>query len=187
MFSRCHLADDVKSNQIKIKWEFKWHLHRVAISPLKSGSNWNLEMLVFEERGKPEYPEKNLSSREEKQQHWQRIALKCVPHVQHDYFSSFKVSYHCFLASSLPLLSSLLSFSGVVVAVVVVLNRESSLLNLPIDASISASIRNSCQVKTNITQAQAENASISTSARKRTIFCPWAWAYACFRPVSKMK
>ena len=23
--------------------------------------NWNLEMLVFEERGKPEYPEKNLS------------------------------------------------------------------------------------------------------------------------------
>ena len=22
--------------------------------------NWNLEMLVFEERGKPEYPEKNL-------------------------------------------------------------------------------------------------------------------------------
>ena len=26
-----------------------------------SGSNWNLEMLVFEERGKPEYPKKNLS------------------------------------------------------------------------------------------------------------------------------
>ena len=24
-------------------------------------SNWNLKMLVFEERGKPEYPEKNLS------------------------------------------------------------------------------------------------------------------------------
>ena len=24
-------------------------------------SNWNLEMLVFEEKGKPEYPEKNLS------------------------------------------------------------------------------------------------------------------------------
>ena len=33
----------------------------MAIHPLKSGSNWNLEMLVFEERGKPEYPEKNLS------------------------------------------------------------------------------------------------------------------------------
>ena len=26
-----------------------------------SWSNWNLKMLVFEERGKPEYPEKNLS------------------------------------------------------------------------------------------------------------------------------
>ena len=33
----------------------------MAIRTLKSGSNWNLEMLVFEERGKPEYPEKNLS------------------------------------------------------------------------------------------------------------------------------
>ena len=26
-----------------------------------SWSNWNLKMFVFEERGKPEYPEKNLS------------------------------------------------------------------------------------------------------------------------------
>ena len=26
-----------------------------------SRSNWNLEVLVFDERGKPEYPEKNLS------------------------------------------------------------------------------------------------------------------------------
>ena len=37
----------------------------------------------------------------------QRIVLKCVPHVQHDYFSSFNQSDHCFLASSLPLPSSL--------------------------------------------------------------------------------
>ena len=29
--------------------------------PSNSRSNWNLEMLVFEERGKLEYPEKNLS------------------------------------------------------------------------------------------------------------------------------
>ena len=28
---------------------------------MRSSSNWNLEVLVFEERGKPEYPEKNLS------------------------------------------------------------------------------------------------------------------------------
>ena len=36
-----------------------------------SGLNWNLEMLVFEEMGKPEYPGKNLSSREENQQQTQ--------------------------------------------------------------------------------------------------------------------
>ena len=28
---------------------------------VRSRSNWNLEVLVFEGRGKPEYPEKNLS------------------------------------------------------------------------------------------------------------------------------
>ena len=28
--------------------------------------------------------------------------LKCVPHVQHDYVSSFNQSDHCFLVSSLP-------------------------------------------------------------------------------------
>jgi len=28
---------------------------------VRSRSNWNVEVLVFEERGKPEYPEKNLS------------------------------------------------------------------------------------------------------------------------------
>ena len=39
----------------------------------------------------------------------QRILLKCVPHVQHDYFSSFNQSGHCFLASSLPLPSSCLN------------------------------------------------------------------------------
>ena len=33
--------------------------------------------------------------------------IKCVPHMQHDYFSSFNQSDHCFLASSLPLPSSL--------------------------------------------------------------------------------
>ena len=29
-------------------------------------SNWNLEVLVFTERGKPEYPEKNLSEQRRK-------------------------------------------------------------------------------------------------------------------------
>ena len=31
----------------------------------------------------------------------QRIVLKCVLHVLHDYFSSFNQSDHCFVASSL--------------------------------------------------------------------------------------
>ena len=38
----------------------------------------------------------------------QRITVKCVPHAQHDYFSSFNQSDHCFVASSLPSPSHLL-------------------------------------------------------------------------------
>ena len=38
----------------------------------------------------------------------QRIESKRVPHVQHDYFSLFNQSDHCFLASLLLLPSSLL-------------------------------------------------------------------------------
>ena len=38
----------------------------------------------------------------------QRMLLNCVPHGQHDYFSSFNQSDHCFLASALPLPSSFL-------------------------------------------------------------------------------
>jgi len=33
----------------------------VQMWPCIPRSNWNLKMLVFEERGKPEYPDKNLS------------------------------------------------------------------------------------------------------------------------------
>ena len=40
-----------------------------------SWSNWNLEMLVFEERGKPEYLEKNLS------EHRERTNNKPNPHI----------------------------------------------------------------------------------------------------------
>ena len=40
----------------------------------------------------------------------QRIVLKCVPHVQHDYFSSFNQSGHCYLTASLSMPSSLLKF-----------------------------------------------------------------------------
>ena len=34
--------------------------HRVGPSSTVSGSNWNLEMLVFVEGGKPKYPEKKI-------------------------------------------------------------------------------------------------------------------------------
>ena len=37
------------------------YIHKVVLHLPDSLSNWNLEMLVFEERGKPESPEKNLS------------------------------------------------------------------------------------------------------------------------------
>ena len=36
------------------------HIHIVVLHLPDAWSNWNLEMLVFEERGKLEYPEKNL-------------------------------------------------------------------------------------------------------------------------------
>ena len=39
--------------------------------PSNSRSNWNLEMLVFEERGKPEYLEKNLLEQGRDQQQTQ--------------------------------------------------------------------------------------------------------------------
>ena len=41
----------------------KWFLGRSCIQ-----LNWNLEMLIFEERGKPENLEKNLSEQRKNQQ-----------------------------------------------------------------------------------------------------------------------
>ena len=40
---------------------WRWHIHKVVLRLPDSWSNWNLEVLVFEERGKPEYLQKNLS------------------------------------------------------------------------------------------------------------------------------
>ena len=40
---------------------WRQHIHKVVFRLPDPWSNWNLELLVFEERGKPEYPEKNLS------------------------------------------------------------------------------------------------------------------------------
>ena len=49
-----------KLHKIINKWELAVAHPRGGSSSAVSRSNWNLEMLVFEERGKPEYPEKNL-------------------------------------------------------------------------------------------------------------------------------
>ena len=43
----------------------------ILLLPDSSESNWNLKMLVFEERGKPEYPEKTSQSKGENQQQTQ--------------------------------------------------------------------------------------------------------------------
>ena len=53
------------------------------VPPQKSGSNWNLDMLVFEERGKPKYPEENLSEQRREpttnSTHIWRRARKLIP------------------------------------------------------------------------------------------------------------
>ena len=54
--------------------------------PSIPGSNWNLEMLVFEERGKPEYLEKNLSEQSgeataNSTQIWRRVRKSNPGHI----------------------------------------------------------------------------------------------------------
>ena len=71
----------------------------------------------------------------------QRIGLKCVPHVQHDYFSSFNQSEHCFLASSLPLPSSLLKPpKGLAPVVQTVDNAIHRINHYPLDIAIGFAI-----------------------------------------------
>ena len=63
----------VKVNNDKIinKYGNYSGIHGVALNSIVSRSNWNLEMLVFAEGGKPENPEKNPRSRDENQQQTQ--------------------------------------------------------------------------------------------------------------------
>jgi hypothetical protein len=49
-----------------INSNLRWHFHRVALNPLNPC--WNLEVLIFAERGKPENPKKNPRSKGENQQ-----------------------------------------------------------------------------------------------------------------------
>ena len=55
----------LKHKKVKILFVYPRNTKEFTRTPsemsVHSRSNWNLEMLVFEERGKPEYLEKNLS------------------------------------------------------------------------------------------------------------------------------
>ena len=57
--------------------------------PSNSRSNWNLEMLVFEERGKPDYPEKNLSEQGGEPTTNSRVR---VSHLSSSLGSNFRIS-----------------------------------------------------------------------------------------------
>ena len=54
---------------------WRQHIHKVVLRLPDSWSNWNLEMLVFEERGKAEYPEKNPQRKGENLQQTRRWDL----------------------------------------------------------------------------------------------------------------
>ena len=54
--------------------------HGVARPSTVSRSNWNLEMLVSVEGGKPLYPEKNRRSRDENQHQWNQQQIEPGPH-----------------------------------------------------------------------------------------------------------
>jgi len=59
---RCCVFKDKCEFNIKLKECFRNHLSQgLMLKFLTIIQNWNLEMLVFEERGKPDSPEKNLS------------------------------------------------------------------------------------------------------------------------------
>ena len=48
---------------------WRLHIHKVVLRLPDSWSNWSLEMLVFEKRGKPEYRRKTSRSKGKNQQH----------------------------------------------------------------------------------------------------------------------
>ena len=70
----------------------------------------------------------------------QRIVLKCVPHVQHDYFSSFNQSDHCFSALSLPLPSSFLKLCTVTEASVKRFCKRSATFAVSVTSKLNGSI-----------------------------------------------
>ena len=63
--------------------------------PSNSRWNWNLEMLIFEEGGKPENPEKNPLSKDENQQQTQPTYEAGSGNETRDTLVGGKHSHHC--------------------------------------------------------------------------------------------
>ena len=75
---------------------------------VRSRSNWNLELLVFKERGKPENLEKNLSEQAENQQHTQLKKTKNKLNSRMASTLGFEPTPHWWEANALPTTPSLL-------------------------------------------------------------------------------
>ena len=69
--------------------------------PSNSRSNWNLEMLVFEEGGKPENTEKNPQSKGENQQQTQPTYDPRSGNRTRDTLVGGERSYHCAIPTPL--------------------------------------------------------------------------------------
>ena len=66
--------------------------------PSNSRSNWNLEMLIFVEGGKPENPEKNLRSKDENQQQTQVSSELWKHRWGKPRKTVFEMNEHCYTA-----------------------------------------------------------------------------------------
>ena len=75
---------------------------------VRSRSNWNLELLVFKERGKLENLEKNLSEQAENQQHTQLKKKKNKLNSRMASTLGFEPTPHWWEANALPTTPSLL-------------------------------------------------------------------------------
>ena len=70
-------------------------LQLINLWPSNPRSNWNLEMLVFEEVGKPENPEKNPRSKAENQQQTQATCDARSGNQTQDTLVVGERSHHC--------------------------------------------------------------------------------------------
>ena len=74
----------------------------MALLSTVSRSTWNLEMLVFVEGGKPEYPEKNPRSRDENQQQTQPTYDAETGNRTRATLVGGECSHHCAIPAPIP-------------------------------------------------------------------------------------